>query len=37
VLRLRDVLVEQSGGVQDQSDAIVIGTVKDKKPFIQFD
>jgi hypothetical protein len=37
VLRLRDVLVEESGGVQDQSDAIVLGTVGDKKPFIQFD
>jgi hypothetical protein len=37
VLRLRDVLAEESGGVQDQSDAIVLGTVEDKKPFLQFD
>jgi hypothetical protein len=37
VLRFRDVLVEESGGVQDQSDAVVLGTVEDKKPFIQFD
>jgi hypothetical protein len=36
VLRFRDVAVEESGGVQDQSDAVVLGTTGDKQPFIQF-
>jgi hypothetical protein len=36
VLRFRDIAVEESGGVQDQSDAVVLGTTGDKQPFIQF-